>query len=121
MLPPFRIKGIVGHPLHRRRRSRNDAELGSDIASTQDPDNQHSAEFEVQGDGVVQVSAKEYDQTIKELPAARLQYQDDDDGEIVVVSRPSLVPHLLLSTINPVSFSGRFIVRALSAYRGAFT
>ncbi|KAM5435126.1 hypothetical protein MferCBS31731_006423 [Microsporum ferrugineum] len=103
MLPPFRIKGIVGHPLHRRRRSRNDAELGSDIASTQDPDNQHSAEFEVQGDGVVQVSAKEYDQTIKELPAARLQYQDDDDGEIVVVGS-SLELSQLIGELLPSSY-----------------
>ncbi|KAK2878143.1 hypothetical protein FQN49_001118 [Arthroderma sp. PD_2] len=79
MLPPFRIKGIVGHPLHRKRPSKNDAELGSDGSAIE------GAEFEVQGDGVVQVSASEYDQTITELPAAKLRYQDEDDGEIVVV------------------------------------
>lgn len=86
MLPPFRIKGIVGHPLHRRRRSRNDDGLESDSASILSPDNQHRAEFEVQGDGVVQVTAKEYDRTIEEIPEARLQYQDEDDGETVIVS-----------------------------------
>lgn len=86
MLPPFRIKGIVGHPLHRRRRSRNDDGLESDSASIPGPDIQHRADFEVQGDGVVQVTANEYDRTIEELPEARLQYQDEDDGETVIVS-----------------------------------
>lgn len=87
MLPPFRIKGIVGHPLHQRRRSTNDNGFESDSDSISSPDNQHRAEFEVQGDGVVQVSANEYDRTIEKLPEARLQYQDEDDGETVIVSR----------------------------------
>ncbi|DAA75039.1 TPA_exp: putative RNA binding protein [Trichophyton benhamiae CBS 112371] len=103
MLPPFRIKGIVGHPLHRRRRSRNDDGLESDSASILSPDNQHRAEFEVQGDGVVQVTAKEYDRTIEEIPEARLQYQDEDDGETVIVGS-SLELSQLIGELLPNSY-----------------
>ncbi|KAF3490948.1 uncharacterized protein GIQ15_00465 [Arthroderma uncinatum] len=103
MLPPFRIKGIVGHPLHRRRSSKNDAEHGSESSATETPENQQSAEFEVQGDGVVQVSASEYDSTISNLPAAKLRYQDEDDGEIVVVGS-SLELSQLIGEILPSSY-----------------
>ncbi|GBF63415.1 hypothetical protein TMEN_6040 [Trichophyton mentagrophytes] len=103
MLPPFRIKGIVGHPLHRQRRSRNDDGLESDSASIPGPDNQHRADFEVQGDGVVQVTANEYDRTIEELPEARLQYQDEDDGETVIVGS-SLELSQLIGELLPNSY-----------------
>ncbi|EZF69076.1 hypothetical protein H105_08405 [Trichophyton soudanense CBS 452.61] len=103
MLPPFRIKGIVGHPLHRRRRSRNDDGLESDSASISSLDKQHRAEFEVQGDGVVQVTANEYDRTIEELPEARLQYQDEDDGETVIVGS-SLELSQLIGELLPNSY-----------------
>lgn len=49
-------------------------------------------------DGVVQVSAPDYDTTILKHPEATLMYMDDDDGEIISVSSSQPSPVFLYLT-----------------------
>ena len=43
--------------------------------------------FPFSRDGTVQVSADEYDETISSHPQSKLSYMDNDDGELIIVSR----------------------------------
>jgi hypothetical protein len=41
---------------------------------------------EASRDGIVQMSAGEYDKTISSHPQSKLSYMDNDDGELIIVS-----------------------------------
>ncbi|KAK2808380.1 hypothetical protein FQN50_004765 [Emmonsiellopsis sp. PD_5] len=76
---PIRHDGGIhlthGSPLHQ----------GSVVRDIDEPVVKPAPEQTPNRDGVVQISAEEYDETISRHPLAKLSYMDDDDGDVITV------------------------------------
>jgi len=77
MLPPFRVKNIISQDSTPQSSS-------SHTSSSAPPAARRSSSYT---DGVIRMSKQAYDELLNRLPEAVLSYIDEEDGEVVLVSR----------------------------------
>ena len=86
MLKPFRVKGLNGSPTTDDINDRP-----APVAPLSLVVNDGTVKSRTPRSGVVHLSAPQYDEIVTTHPKAALTYMDEDDGEVIAVSLPSVI------------------------------
>jgi hypothetical protein len=89
MLKPFRVKGLNGSPTTDDINDRTANNVP--VAPLSLVANDGTVKSRTPRSGVVHLSAPQYDEIVTTHPKAALTYMDEDDGEVVAVSLPTVI------------------------------